>query len=398
MANAFGEYPLIWYAQESLVRLEKALGFGSRVHRGYDLSPQQKGKTISIHKPGSFTAQDAPSSAQDIDAGGVQVTLDYWKDVVIGLTDAELQQNPDTIVSDHVAPMSYALADFVDAQLAGLYKKVPWHFEMDTASPIKNVTRAKQVLRQNGVMLKDVARIHFGIDDELEATFLEQNFFHAANIAAGAARETLIEGTLGRRLGVNFFPDGNIAQHTSGTVVSAGTDVAGAVNKAGGAAKGDTTLPVDGLSGTETLKEGDAFVIAGNTQRYVVTADAALVAGAATLSISPALVQAYADDAVVTFEDGSGGAVHADAYHANLMFHRNFAALATAPLESEMSTQQARDQGIEVEIVSNEDSGLVLRMMKWYEPKDKKLYLSQDLLFGYSILDGNMAVKVRRDV
>ena len=78
MSNTLGVYNPIFYAQEALILLEKALGMAGRVHRGYDEERRTflKGETINIRKPSTFTAQNAPSSAQDLDTGTVSLVLE----------------------------------------------------------------------------------------------------------------------------------------------------------------------------------------------------------------------------------------------------------------------------------------------------------------------------------
>ena len=62
--NTLGIYDPIFYAQEALVQLEKALGLAGRVHRGYDSTPQQLGSTIQIRRPGIFTATAMPDTGE----------------------------------------------------------------------------------------------------------------------------------------------------------------------------------------------------------------------------------------------------------------------------------------------------------------------------------------------
>lgn len=73
MSNTLSVYDPLFYAQEALIQLEKALGMAGRVFRGYDKSPQQKGSVISIRRPSTFTALAAPQSAQAINASEVQI-------------------------------------------------------------------------------------------------------------------------------------------------------------------------------------------------------------------------------------------------------------------------------------------------------------------------------------
>src|SRR4051812_29511911 len=114
MSNELSVYDPLFYSQEAIIQLHKALGMAARVHRGYDKSPQQKGSTISISRPSTFTAKAAPQSAQDIDAGEVQIVLDQWYEVKFKLTDKELTYTTDKIITDHIGPAAYAIADKID--------------------------------------------------------------------------------------------------------------------------------------------------------------------------------------------------------------------------------------------------------------------------------------------
>src|SRR5690606_7884611 len=133
-----------------------------------------------------------------------------------------------------------------------------------------------------------------------------------------------------------------------------------------------------------------------NTQRYVVAEDVALVDGAATVSIFPALVDDYDNAAVVTFEAAASSV--ADAYHANLMFHRNFAALATSPISNELGSQLASGQGIEVETATDPQHLVILRARRWYDPDNSRTVIAVDMLYGFDTLDVNLACKMRRGV
>ncbi len=77
-------------------------------------------------------------------------------------------------------------------------------------------------------------------------------------------------------------------------------DVSGTVLVNGSHSAGDTTIDVDGMTGT--IKAGDFVKFAGDTKVYMVVSDATAVAGAATLTIEPPLRSAIADDAAVTYD------------------------------------------------------------------------------------------------
>jgi hypothetical protein len=188
---------------------------------------------------------------------------------------------------------------------------------------------------------------------------------------------------------MEFFVQQTLADHTSGTVVSAETDVAGTVN--GAHSKGGTTLAVEDFSLVETFAEGDSIVIAGNTQRYVITADATLAAGAGTLSIAPPLVQDYADTTVVNAET-IGAANYADRYYANLLFHKNAFAFATAPLP-----ETGHGAGARMATITDPRTGLSLRIRFAYDDAPAKVLVTLDILYGVKCLDPNLAVVVRRN-
>ena len=79
-------------------------------------------------------------------------------------------------------------------------------------------------------------------------------------------------------------------------------DVSGAVLVNGVHSVGDTTIDVDGMTGT--LKAGDFIKFNGHTKVYMVVADAtADVSNEATLTIEPPLISALANNEGVTFDN-----------------------------------------------------------------------------------------------
>ena len=55
----------------------------------------------------------------------MSITLDTWKEVKFGLTDKELTFTKEKIITDHITPAAYALADAIDLSLVGLYARFP---------------------------------------------------------------------------------------------------------------------------------------------------------------------------------------------------------------------------------------------------------------------------------
>lgn len=73
--------------------------------------------------------------------------------------------------------------------------------------------------------------------------------------------------------------------------------VSGSVLANGAASIGDTSLNIDGITGT--LASGDFFKFANHSKVYMATADRA---GAGSLSFKPPLVAAVADNEAITYD------------------------------------------------------------------------------------------------
>jgi hypothetical protein len=290
--NVLSVYDPLFYAQEALIVLEKALGMAARVHRGYDKNPQQKGSIISISKPGVFTAQDAPSTAQDVVAGEVQIALTSWREVKFALTDKELTFTTEKIIADHIRPAAYALADDVDQKLCGLYKDIPWYVNTTAPAAAADITLARKVLFDNKAPMDD---LHMMLNGQVESEFLNLAAFSQASGAGQAGVDTQMRGSLGTKFGFEIFSNQNVKSHTGGICA----DAAGAIANALGYSAGATTINVDGLTAAGTVKAGDIAEITGHTQKYVITEDATAAAGAITLKIAPGLEKDTANAVVV---------------------------------------------------------------------------------------------------
>jgi len=74
-------------------------------------------------------------------------------------------------------------------------------------------------------------------------------------------------------------------------------NVSGTVRTNGAHSIGDSTITIDGITGT--LKAGDFIKFGNHTKVYMVTAD---ITGAGTLSIQPALLSAVPNDTQITYD------------------------------------------------------------------------------------------------
>jgi len=379
MSNTLGNYDPIFYAQEALIALNKALGMAGRVHRGYDPNPQQKGSVINITRPSVFEATNVNTSTggttQELTPENVSITLDTWKEVKFGLTDKELSFTKEKIITDHITPAAYALADAIDLSLVGLYKKIPWKEAISSTPVVADITGVRKALFNNKVPMND---LHFMVDGSVEAGLLALSAFATADGAGQVGVDTQLRGSLGTRYGFEFFANQNTPAHTSGTMA----DTAGALNA--DADKGATSIVIKSLTNDQTLKIGDIIKITGDAQQYVVTADYT-ISNATTVAIYPALAKKNLADALVTVILPSGtGATKNQC----LAFHRHAFALAMAPL-SDMGGRL----GAQIATVADPVTNLSIRSRLWYEGNTSTVKVSLDALWGVAVLNPNLAVR-----
>lgn len=379
MSNVLFNYDPIFYAQEALIIMNKALGMARRVHRGFDPTPQQQGSVINITRPSVFTATNVNTSnggtTQDLTPENVSITLDNWKEVKFALTDKELAFTKEKIITDHITPAAYALADAIDQSLVGLYKKIPWTATISGTPAVTDITGVRKALFNNKVPMND---LHFMVDGNVEAGLLALSAFSTSEGAGQVGVDTQLRGSLGTRYGFEFFANQNTPSHTSGSMA----DVEGALNA--NTAKGATTIVVKSLTDTQTLKAGDILKITGDSQPYCVTADAT-VSSATSIDIYPALAQDALANAVVTVTLPSGtGATKNQC----LAFHRHAFALAMAPLP-EIGGQL----GARIKTVPDPVTNLSIRSRLWYEGDTSTVKVALDALWGVQVLNPNLAVR-----
>ena len=376
--NVLSVYDPYFYANEGLIALEASLGMAGRVYRGYDRKPKAKGSTIEIRRPGTFVAQDAPSSDQNVEASGIEMRLDYWKEVKFSLTDKELTFTGEEIIKEHIRPAVYALSKDIDSKLNGLAEYVPWYVDAQAVTSIDDLTGVSQVMFENRVPMDD-GNLSLEVGSTLRAGF--QKLFSSNNLAGAASQEVLKTGHIGNWLGFELFGNQNVGAHVKGTCSVAALAVNGAF------AKGATSINLDAAAVTGTLMLGDSFAITGDGQRYVVVNSAPVTASGNAFTgvqVYPPLAQAVADNAVVT--------VSLMNFTNSVAFHTNAFALGMAPL-SDIGEQLGNAR---VASVVDPKSGLAMRSRIWYAPDASAVKVALDVLYAVKCLDGNLACRLRK--
>jgi hypothetical protein len=322
-----------------------------------------------------FTTEDAPSTAQDIKASYIPIVLDQWKEVKFKLTDKELTHTGERIITEHIRPAAYAIADTIDQALAANYNLIPWEVAASSPWAVVDVTGARQRLFDNKVNMKDPNNLWAMVDGTGENELLALSAFAQWQGAGAKGVDAQTEGELGRRYGFGFFANQNTPDHAAGSITSATPVVKTTV------ALGLKDIIADDGTMTGDVNIGDIFSIAGHTQQYVITADATAGSNEIDLAFEPALeAEATAEDAIV-FSQNTGSQ--------SLFFNRNWCALAMAPL-----SEMGGELGAKVATITDPVTGLSLRSRIYYVGNSSEVHVALDVLYGHKVLDGNRACRV----
>lgn len=372
MPNVLNLYDPLFYANEALIILYKRLGMAQAVYRGYEPNPQQKGSTIQINKPSTFTASAMPNSATDLVPGNVPIVLNQWFGVTFKLTDKELTYTKEKIITDHVDPAAFAVADKIDDTLCALYRDVPWFFDAAGTAVVADLTGTRKVMFDNKVPLNER---YLMINGEREAGLLGIDaFIRALDSSDGAATQR--DGYLGKKFGFNIWANQNVYTHATTAI----TITTGPLNAAA-AAVGATSVTLAATAVTGTIKAGDTFSVVGVTQRFAVTADATFSGNSVTVQISSPVKVALPGATLATVRQQNKAE--------NLAFHKNAFALAMAPL-----SELGDGLGARIATAIDPVTGLALRSRVWYQGGTAELYVSIDALWGVKTLDPDLAVRM----
>ena len=282
--------------------------------RGYE-----KGNSVVIPIPALFgdaTVEDivpgpTPPAGTDINPRFAQVNLDFYKKVSYHFTDQEL-------AFLQSGTMSNQMSASIDA-LAGTIARTIWANHVNAyqtvgSSGIPLLTSDTGVIQDARAILSSQ-----GVPDN-DRHLLLGPFTHANAIGLPVfqqylqygSREALLNADIPRALGFDWYEDNYLPAFVGGTLDN-GAGKTALVNDPA-VAVGQNTIVLDDTILTGTLLVGDIFTVAGDSQQYVVTADA--TAGAVNpneieITFSPSVKVAWADDSLVTFlpDYQLGGAV-----------------------------------------------------------------------------------------
>jgi hypothetical protein len=332
------------------------------VNRDYEsmITGSNPGATVNVMIPAAVATRavvpDVVSPAVTaVTPTTKSITLDQWDEAVIAVSDKVFEQVKAGMVPKQLEEAAKSLANTIDTFIWGVaYKGVYSVTGTDGSTPFANdfsdFLNARKLL--NDTLCPPGDRSCF-IDPSAEANVL--GLTGAQSAAYRGSTEGIREAEIGRMLGADWASTTQVPTHTTtgtGTIV---------INDAS-VSVGDTSLTWDG-GGTEPVK-GDVFVVAGDSQQYVVDS-----ATATTITMFPAAKVAWADNAALTFRG---------TYTANLLFHRDLVAYAQAPFT------EAGGESADIATAIDEESGLSLRIERTRQ--NKQWQYSYDCLYGASVI------------
>ena len=402
MANSILTIDMI--TRKALEILENNLVLTRNCNRQYDdsfaVEGAKIGSTLRIRLPDRALVTDgAALQVQDDNEQYTTLTVASQKHIGVNFTSAELTMQLDDFAERVLKPRISQLASSVDADVANAYKSIYSSVGTPGTTPSTSLVllQAQQKLNEYAAPMNDR---YATVNPAANANLVEgmKGFFNPVDTISRQFKNGLMgTGVLGYDE-INMSQ--SIAQHTTGSRSAADTIlVNGAVST-----QGQSTINLDGGTGSATFTVGDVFTIAnvysvnpqtrqstGSLQQFVVTATATASSGAWTnVAISPAIytssnalatVDSFpADNAAVTVLGAAS-----TTYPQNLVYQKNAITLGTADLLLPQGVDMASRQ------VHN---GISMRIVRQYDINNDRMPCRIDVLYGYSVIRAPMAARI----
>jgi hypothetical protein len=345
------------------------------VNGDFNADAAEKGDTIDVILPSELTAEDVspgttPPTATSTTLEKVQIELTNWKKADFFLTDKEMMEvdgREDFLpvqASAAIRALANAVNQSIHAQYTGIYGLVGTAGTTPFASDASEATAARKLLLEQ---LAPKENRYGVLDFDAEANALDLAAFADADRAGSSS--VRMEGEIGRKYGIDWYSDDHVATHVTG---AEGTPLVKGASQTG------TSLIVDGLTTKPAV--GDIFTIDGDPQQYVVMAATDLSGSDSTLTISPAIVSAPANDAALTFVDD---------HVVNLVFSRDAFAFANRPL-----AQSSQEMGLGSQIMSMTDPATGISLRLEVSRQYKQVVWEFDILWGVALVRPELAVRL----
>lgn len=379
MANTLTNY-LPKILAQGLMALRQNAIMSRLVNTSYSKEAAQRGNVINVPIPSAITARDvtpAVTHAANVDFNPTTaaVTLDFWKEAPFQLSDSDLLSVDQGAIPSQVSEAIKSLVNAVDTYIAG--KHVGFFSKTGTqgsATPFATIGIAsdmRKVLNKTLTPLDDRRAV---LDPDAEAAFLGVS--NVLQFDQSGSTEGIVNGTIGRKLGFDWYMNQNVTTYTPGTAWSNPASWTFDGSNQAGVSTADVVY-----TGSGTVKIGDIFALTSGGLGYVITANTTMVtAVTGAISFYPPLRVTVATAATLVV----GGST---AYVVNQAFHRDAYAWASRPLAG------AAIEGLGHTFQTAVDplSGIALRLE--LSRQYKQTTFSFDILGGANVIRREFGVK-----
>lgn len=378
MANTISAILPVILAQGASALRQNAL-MAQLINRDLQTIAQRKGNVVNVPIPSAIAARavtPAVAFAANVDSSPTSfpVTLDQWYEAPIQLSDSdEANIDPMLFITMQATEAIKSLGNNVDSYILGKHTGFFAYCGTMGTTPFNgSLTVAASAKKLLSINLAPINDRRFVIDPSAEANLLVNQEVLQTQMRGDTGG--IIAGTIGTKLGFDFYMNQNVTTFTPGTGW-----VTGFALSTVSAAAGDTTLNLINATASGTILVGDLFSIGGGSSQYAVTKTATSSATVAVLiSFYPPLRAAASVAVAIT--------VVATAYTVNLAFHRDAWAFASRPLSGVFQS------GNVFQAPTDPVSGIALRLELSRQYKQETL--SYDVLYGANVIRPQLGCKV----
>jgi hypothetical protein len=388
--------------RKSLEILENNLVITRNVNRQYDdsfaVEGAKIGSTLRIRLPDRALVTDgAALQVQDDNEQFTTLTVSSQKHIGVNFTSAELTMQLDDFAERVLKPRISQLAASIDADVANSYQYIGNTVGTPGTTPATSLVllQAQQKLNENAAVMDPR---YATVNPAANAGLVEglKGLFNPTDTISKQFKNGMMgTGVLGLNE-INMSQ--SIKQFTTGSRTATGGTLSAAVT-----AEGATTIAITGAGANATVRLGDVFTVAdcfavnpqtrestGSLFQFVAVANVTLDgSGAGNITVAP-MYSAGNALATVNILPQNGKAVvfvgaASSQYAQNLVYHKDAITFATADL--------LLPQGVDM-AARAVHNGISLRIVRQYDINNDRLPCRIDVLYGYSVIRPQMAVRM----
>lgn len=342
-------------AKMAAVHLSNSTVMAQLVNRALQKEFAEKGDVITYKKPQRSVVLDGPDITNQIESTTQQsgtMTVDKFKTINMEWGIKELSLTPQEFFKEVMADPMEKLPNQIDMDLLDLYKKV-YH--------VRGIAGTRAI-NFGDVIDSGVEMAQMSVPGQLNLVLAPEDQGELLKDLKGIFLPDYVGGIvrsaqLGKLGNFQTFMDQNVKEHDQATIASY------VVNEDGGMSSGDTTMDIDGGSGTPA--EGDVFTVAtvnavnpmnytstGRLKRFTVTSYASN-----TITFTPAMISTGAYQNVDSLPVSEDAVTFEGDHTANLAFNKAAFSLATVPIKpiDGLNQTHANHKGINISIATDGD-------------------------------------------